>query len=402
MKSADVLIIDGARTPMSSFLGGLKDVSAIDLAVAASQGAFRRAGVNPEWIDQTVFGNVLQTSADAIYAARHIALKAGVAINAPSLTVNRLCGSGMQAAITAGQLIRLGEAGFVLAGGTESMSQAPFVIRGARTGINLGKGQFEDSLWESLTDSYCGCPMGVTAENLAEKYQITREAQDQWALRSQQRAARAWDEGRLGEEVVPVEIRTRKQADIVGRDDHFRRDASLEGLARLTPVFKKDGSVTAGNASGIADGAAALLLASTEAATRHGVRPLGRLVEWAVVGVEPAYMGIGPVPAVRQVLARAGLTLADIDLFEINEAFAGQYLAVEKELGLCQEKVNVNGGAIALGHPLGMTGARLLLTLLLELRRRGQNRGIAAACIGGGQGIAAIVETAGQSSDGGM
>jgi acetyl-CoA acetyltransferase family protein len=298
----------------------------------------------------------------------------------------------MQAAISAGQLIRLGEAQFVLAGGTENMSQAPFVIRGARTGIGLGRGALEDSLWECLVDSHCGFSMGLTAENLAQKYEITREAQDCWALRSQQLAARAWDEGRLGEEVVPVDIKMRKQTETVSRDDHFRRDASIDGLTRLAPVFKKDGCVTAGNASGIADGAAALLLASKESSRRHGVEPLGRLVEWAVVGVDPAYMGIGPVPAVRQVLARAGLTLTDIDLFEINEAFAGQYLAVEKELGLCQEKVNVNGGAIALGHPLGMTGARLLLTLLLELRRRGQTRGLAAACIGGGQGIAAIVE----------
>jgi acetyl-CoA acetyltransferase family protein len=392
MDKAEVLIVGGARTPMSTFQGSLKDVSAIELGVLASQGAFRKAGVNPEWIDQTVFGNVLQTSADAIYLARHIGLKSGVPLESPALTVNRLCGSGMQAAISAGQLIRLGEAQFVLAGGTESMSQAPFVIRGARSGIGLGRGALEDSLWECLVDRYCGFSMGLTAENVAQKYAIAREAQDCWALRSQHLAARAWDEGRLGEEVVPVEIRSRKQTDTVSRDDHFRRDTSIDGLARLAPVFKKDGCVTAGNASGIADGAAALLLASKESSKRYAVEPLGRLVEWAVVGVDPAYMGIGPVPAVRQVLTRAGLTLADIDLFEINEAFAGQYLAVEKDLGLCQEKVNVNGGAIALGHPLGMTGARLLLTLLLELRRRGQTRGLAAACIGGGQGIAAIVE----------
>jgi len=273
------------------------------------------------------------------------------------------------------------------------MSQAPHVIRGLRTGLKLGQGKLEDYLWEALLDPYCGCTMAMTAENCAAKYGITRAEQDCFALRSQQFADRAWREGRLVEEIVPVEVKGRKGTQIVDRDDHLRPDTTLEILSRLPPAFKKDGTVTAGNASGIVDGGAALILASREAVDRHGVRPIGRLVDWSAVGVEPSLMGMGPAPATRAVLKRTGLTLDDIDLVEVNEAFAGQYLAVERELGLNRDRVNVNGGAIALGHPLGMSGTRLLLTLLLELRRRGKKRGLATACIGGGQGIAAIVET---------
>jgi acetyl-CoA acetyltransferase family protein len=388
----EVFIIGGARTPMTDYVGALKDVSALELGAIAARGAFARTGVKPEWIDHVVVGNVMQTSSDAVYGARHIALKAGVPVEVPALTVNRLCGSGIQAAVSGAQLIQLGEASLVLTGGTESMSQAPHVIRGLRSGLKLGQGALEDSLWEALVDSYCGCSMAMTAENCAGKFGITREDQDCFALRSQQLADRAWTEGRLREEIVPVEIKTRKGMQIIDRDDHMRPETSLDVLSRLPPAFKKDGTVTAGNASGIVDGGAALILASREAIDRRELQPLGRLVDWAVVGVEPSLMGMGPAPATRKVLERTGLSLNDIDLIEVNEAFAGQYLAVEKDLALDRDRVNVNGGAIALGHPLGATGTRLLLTLLLELGRRGKRRGLAAACIGGGQGIAAIVE----------
>jgi acetyl-CoA acetyltransferase family protein len=389
----EVFILGGARTPMTEYVGALKDVSALELGAIASRAALERTGVRPEWIDHAVFGNVLQTSSDAIYGARHVALKAGVPIEVPALTVNRLCGSGIQSAISGAQSIQLGEAGMVLAGGMESMSQAPHVMRGLRSGLKLGQGKLEDSLYEALLDPYCGLFMAQTAEKCAAKYSISRHEQDQFAIRSQRCADDAWRSGRFRDEVVPVEIKSRKGVTMVERDDHMRPDTTLEGLAKLPAAFSKEGTVTAGNASGIVDGGAALVLASGEAAQARGVRPMARLAAWATVGVDPSIMGMGPAPAIRKLLDRAGLSLADIDLFEINEAFAGQYLAVEKELGLDREKVNVNGGAIALGHPLGMSGTRLLLTLTLELRRRGKKRGIASACIGGGQGIAAMVES---------
>ena len=392
MTRPEVFIVGGARTPMTDYVGPLKDLSALELGAIAARGAFAKTGVKPEWIEHAVVGNVLQTSSDAIYGARHVALKAGVPVDVPALTVNRLCGSGIQAAVSGAQMIQLGEAGIVLTGGIESMSQAPHIIRGLRTGLKLGQGKLEDYLWEALLDPYCGCTMAMTAENCAAKYGITREEQDCFALRSQQLAAKAWSAGRFAEEIVPVEIKTRKGLQVVDRDDHMRPETTLDVLAKLPAAFKKDGTVTAGNASGIVDGGAALILASADAVSRHQLAPIGRLVDWAAVGVDPTLMGMGPAPATKKVLERTGLSLGDIDLIEVNEAFAGQYLAVEKELGLERDKVNVNGGAIALGHPLGMTGTRLLLTLLLELRRRGKKRGLAAACIGGGQGIAAIVE----------
>ena len=387
-----VVILGGARTPMTEYVGPLKDVSALELGAIASSGAFERTGVRPEWIDDVVFGNVLQTSADAHYGARHVALRAGVPIEVPALTVNRLCGSGIQAAISGAQHIRLGEASVVLTGGCESMSQAPHVIRGLRSGLRLGQGKLEDSLYECLLDTMCGLFMAQTAENCARSHGISREEQDRYALRSQQRAAAAWQAGRFADEVIPVDVPSRRGTTRVERDDHMRPDTTLEELARLPAAFSKDGTVTAGNASGIVDGGAALILASEDAAAAHGLVPLARLRAWAVVGVDPSIMGMGPVPAIHKLLAATGLSLRDVDLFEINEAFAGQYLAVEKELGLDRERVNVNGGAIALGHPLGMSGTRLLLTLTHELRRRDARRGVAAACIGGGQGIAAMVE----------
>ena len=388
----DVFILGGARTPMTEYVGALRDFSALELGAIAARAALARAGVQPDWVDHVVFGNVLQTSADAIYGARHVGLKAGVPVEVPALTVNRLCGSGIQAAVSGAHYIQVGEAAIVLSGGMESMSQAPHVVRGLRTGLKLGQGKLEDSLYEALLDPMCGLFMAQTAERCAANYAISREEQDCYALRSQQRADDAWRSGRLAAEVVPVEVTSRKGTTVVERDDHMRPDATLVGLAALPAAFSKDGTVTAGNASGIVDGGAALVLASGDAVTDRGLTPLARLAGSAAVGVDPATMGMGPAPAIRKVLERTGLSLTDIDLFEINEAFAGQYLALEKELGLDRERVNVNGGAIALGHPLGMTGTRLLLTLTLELRRRGTRRGIAAACIGGGQGIAALVE----------
>jgi acetyl-CoA acyltransferase 2 len=379
---------------MGEYTGPLKDLSAIELGTIAARAALARTKVDPAWIDHVVFGNVMQTSGDALYGARHVGLKAGVPVEVPALTVNRLCGSGIQAAISGAQMIQLGEAGLVLSGGMESMSQAPHVIRGLRSGLRLGNAKLEDSLWEALLDTHCNCSMAITAENCAAKYGISRDAQDAYALRSQQQAARAWRDGIFADEVVPIELQTRKGPQPFTQDDHMRPDTTLEILAKLPAAFSKNGCVTAGNASGIVDGGAALVLASDAAVRDRQLTPMGRLVAWSTVGVEPSLMGMGPAPAIRALLAKTGLALTDIDLFEINEAFAAQYLAVEKDLQLDREKVNVNGGAIALGHPLGMTGARLLITLLLELRRRKARRGIAAACIGGGQGIAALVERA--------
>ena len=389
----DVFIIGGARTPMTEYVGALKDISALELGAIASRAAFQRTGVKPEWVDHTVVGNVLQTSSDAIYGARHVALKAGVPIEVPALTVNRLCGSGIQAAVSGAQLLQLEEADIVLTGGIESMSQAPHVLRGLRSGLRLNQGKLEDYLYEALLDPYCGLFMAQTAEKCASKYGISREEQDAFACRSQQLASKAWAEGRFADEVTPVEIKSRKGVTVVDQDDHLRPDTTMEGLSKLPTAFSKDGTVTAGNASGIVDGGAALILASGKAVKDKGLKPAARLVSWAAVGVDPAYMGMGPAPSTRKALERAGLTLDQIDLIEVNEAFAGQYLAVEKELGLDREKVNVNGGAIALGHPLGASGTRLLLTLTLELKRRGAKYGLATACIGGGQGIAAIVES---------
>jgi acetyl-CoA acyltransferase 2 len=388
----DVFILGGKRTPMGEYVGALKDISAIDLGTIAAKGALESTGVAADEIDHSVIGNALQTSGDAIYGARHVALKAGVPFDRPALTVNRLCGSGIQSIISGAQTIQLGEAGTCLVGGMESMSQAPHVIRGARSGFALGQGTLEDSLMVALLDTYCNTPMAGTAENLARKFEISREDQDAYALRSQREAKRASDAGYFAEEMVPVEVKTRKGSVQFSYDDHMRPETTLEVLAKLRPAFAKDGFVTAGNASGIVDGAAALVIAGEEYVKRRDLKPMGRIVSWAYAGVEPEIMGIGPVPATRLALQKANLKLSDIDLVEVNEAFAAQYLAVEKELGLDRSRTNVNGGAIALGHPLGATGTRLVLTVLHELGRRGKRYGLATACIGGGQGIAMIVE----------
>ncbi len=390
--TTEIYIVNGARTGMGEYLGALKDFTAIELGAFATRAALDRSNVPAEDVGHVVMGNALQTSRDAIYGARHVGLVAGIPIAVPALTVNRLCGSGIQSVISAAHQLMAGEAEIVLAGGMESMSQAPHVIRGARTGFKLGQGELEDSLMAALLDTQCDLYMANTAENLAEKYSITREKADAYALRSQQAAERASREGRLKEEIVPIEIKSRKATVTFEEDDHRRPNTTPEGLAKLRPAFGKEGMVTAGNASGIVDGGAALIVATGEAVKKRGLKPLGRIVSWAYAGVPPEIMGIGPVPSSRAALEKAGLKVSDMDLVEVNEAFAPQYLAVEKELGLDRDKTNVNGGAIALGHPLGATGTRLLLTILLELRRRKGRFGLATACIGGGQGIAMVVE----------
>ena len=393
MFPTDVVILAGARTPMARYCGAFKDVSAIDLGAHAAREALRRAGTDPAEVDHVIFGNVMQTSSDAIYGARHVGLKAGVKTETPAVTVNRLCGSGLEAIAQAAQRILLGEAKLVLAGGMENMTQAPHVVRGARTGLRLGEGKLEDSLWTGLTDTYCGFSMAETAENLAAECGITRQASDEYALRSQQAADGAYKSCRMKEEIVAVEVKEGRKTKLVTEDDHRRPDTTMDTLASLPPAFRKDGIVTAGNASGIVDGGAAVVVTDAKTAKERGWKPMGRIVSWGVCGVEPRIMGIGPVPATQQALQRAGLKLEQMDLIEVNEAFAPQYLAVEKALGLDRERTNVNGGAIALGHPLGATGTRLALTLLYELRRRNARYGLATACIGGGQGIAMIVES---------
>jgi acetyl-CoA acetyltransferase family protein len=395
MFPTDVVIVAGARTPMARYTGVFSEVSAIDLGAHAAKGAVQRSGVDPGEFDHVVFGNVLQTSADAIYGGRHVGLKAGLKIETPAVTVNRLCGSGIEAIAQAAQRILLGEASMVLAGGMENMTQAPFVIRGARTGLKLGSGVLEDFLFVGLTDSYCGLPMAVTAEKLAAQAGITRKDADEYALRSQQSAEIAAKAGVFQDEIVPVEVKQGRKTITVTEDDHRRPETTVETLSKLPPSFQKDGIVTAGNASGIVDGAAAVVVTSEKTAKERGLKPLGRIVSWAAVGVDPSIMGIGPVPSSRKALQLAGLKLEQIDRVEVNEAFAAQYLAVEKELGLSREKTNVNGGAIALGHPLAASGTRLVITVLNELRRKGLKYGLATACIGGGQGIAMIVEAIG-------
>lgn len=395
MEIQDLVFIDGVRTPMAEFGQSFADLSALDLGALAAKAVLQRAAIEPEAIDHTFVGNALQTSPDAIYGARNVALRAEIPTAKPALTVNRLCGSGIQSIVSGAHAILLGEATSCLVGGMESMSQAPHCIWGARQGFRLGQGKLEDLLMISLYDPYCGCFMAQTSNNLATDYGISRQEQDEFALLSQQRAAAAWEGGRLAEEVHAVEVGRGKRKRTVVRDEHMRPETTLEELSALRPVFGEDSFVTAGNASGIVDGAAMLVLTADEGVQGDSGRPLGRILSWGTVGVEPSRMGIGPAPAIAQALERAGLSMDDLDLYEINEAFAGQILAVVRELDLDTSKLNVNGGAIALGHPLGATGTRLVLTLLKELQRRGGGRGVASACIGGGQGIAMIVEAFG-------
>jgi len=394
MGARDCWIVAAKRTAFGGFGGTLKGVRANELGAHAARAALAQSGLASNEIDQVIFGNVAQTSADDPYCARHVGLRAGLPVEVPALTVNRLCGSGFQAAVSAAQEIRTGDAETCLVGGTESMSLAPHVLRGARWGYAFGKAPpVEDLLWSCLTDEYAGCAMGITAENVAEKYGISRAACDEYALSSQRRWAAADREGRFGAEIAPMEVPAKKGTVTFERDESPRPDTSPEALAKLAPVFKKDGVVTAGNASGISDGAAALVLSSRAFAEKRRLTPLARLVSWAFVGVEPKLMGMGPVPAMEKALGRAGLAMRDMELVEVNEAFAPQYLGVEKVAELPRERTNVDGGAISLGHPLAASGARILTHLTYELRRRKARYGIGAACIGGGQGIAVIVET---------
>ena len=388
-----IVILGAKRTAFGTMSGTLKGVSATDLAVHAGKAALAQSGVAADAIGHVVIGNVMQTSADAIYCARHVGLKVGLPITTPAVTVNRLCGSGFEAIIQGAQQLLLGEADTVLVGGTENMTQAPHILRGGREGWPFGKApQVEDSLWSALTDSYSNTPMAVTAENLATKYGISRKDCDDYALVSQQRWAAANEKGFFKDEIIPVEIANKKGAIQFAVDEHPRPQTTLEILGKLPPVFKKDGVVTAGNASGICDGAAVLVLATEDYAKSKGLKPLARLVQWGVAGVEPTLMGIGPAPAIKNALQRASLEQKDVDVFEVNEAFAPQYLAVEKELGLPRDKTNVNGGAIALGHPLGASGARITTHLVYELARRSGRYAVGSACIGGGQGLAVILE----------
>ncbi|GMU59140.1 MAG: acetyl-CoA acetyltransferase [Myxococcaceae bacterium] len=391
-KSEDIVFLSGKRTAFGTFGGALKELSATELGAETAKAALAQAAVRPEDVDHVVYGNVMQTSADAIYLARHIGLKAGVPVPVPSLTVNRLCGSGFQAYATAAELMLTGQAQVVLAGGTESMSQAPHVVRGARWGLPLGKSALEDTLTLGLFDTWAGIPMGMTAENLAEQYKLTQDEVDEYALLSQRRWAAAHEAGRFAAELHPVELKSKKGVTVFAKDEHPRPESTLDGFKKLPKVFKKEGVIHPGAASGINDGAASAVLATRGWADKKGVKPLGKLLHWASMGCDPKIMGIGPAPAIRKLMERAEFKLSDVDLFEVNEAFVPQYLAVEKELGLPRDRTNVNGGATALGHPLAASGARITLHLLYELKRRGARYGVGSACIGGGQGIAVLVE----------
>lgn len=389
--SQEIVILSGARTAFGAYGGGLATKTATDLATIATGGALERGKVDPQSVDYVVVGNVLQTSKDAIYMARHIALRAGMKMETPGLIINQLCGSGVQAVVQAAGLIQTGQAEIVVAAGAEALTMTPYISWGARWGGRMGHMELWDGL--DIRDTICNNSMGETAENLQVKYQITREEQDEFALRSQQLAKLAQDAGRLQEEIVSIEMKDKKgKVTVIDKDEHMRPETTIENLTKLKPAFKKDGTVTAGNACGIVDGGASLIVTSAKAAEKIGSEPLARVVSWAVAGVPPEIMGIGPVAAVPPALAKAGLTLDQIDLIEVNEAFAAQYLACEKELKFDREKVNVNGGAIAIGHPFGGTGGRLLLSIAMELKRRKARYGLVSLCIGGGMGIAMVVE----------
>lgn len=390
---SNVYIIDGARTAFTAFGGSFASVGATELGAATAIEAMKRSNVQPNQVDHVIYGNVIHTGRNASYLARHIGLQAGVPQEVPALTLNRLCGSGMQAIVSGAQHILLGEADIILAGGAENMSQSPYSNFEQRFGgSKMGDLKFQDMLQATLTDQYTGSGMGLTAEKLSEQYSISREEQDAFAIESNQRATIAQQNGIFAEEIVPIEVKTRKGTVMIDKDEHIKSDVNAEGMAKLRPAFKQDGTVTAGNASGINDGAASIIIASDNAVQNHGLKPLARIVSWGVVGVDPTIMGIGPVPAIKQALERASLTINDIDVLEVNEAFAAQFLAVEKELGLSRSKTNVNGGAIALGHPVGASGARILLSAAYELKRRNGRYAVASLCIGGGQGIAVVIE----------
>ncbi|MBO9385687.1 MAG: acetyl-CoA C-acetyltransferase [Thermomicrobium sp.] len=389
---ATPVIVAAVRTPIGRFGGVFKDLPAWRLGASAIAGALSRVGLEPAAVEDVIMGNVLQAG-QGMNPARRASMTAGLPDSVPAVTVNMVCGSGLRAVVMAAQAIALGEAQIVVAGGMESMSQAPYLLTGARFGYRLGHGMLVDSLLaEGLTDAFHDCHMGITAENIAREYGIGREEQDRYAVESQRRAALAWETGAFADEIIPVEVPGRQGSELVTRDEHPRPETTLEGLLRLRPAFDPAGTVTAGNASGINDGAAALVVMAEERARALGLEPLARIRSWAWAGVPPRVMGLGPIPALRQALARAELRIEDLDLYEVNEAFAVQVLAVQRELGLDPQRLNIHGGAIALGHPIGASGARILVTLVHALRRTGGRYGAAALCIGGGMGIAVIVE----------
>lgn len=391
--TTELVFLSAKRTPFGAFGGVLKDANLSDLGASCAKAALEQSGAAADEIQHVIIGNVLQSTADSIYVARHIGLRAGVPLEVPALAVNRLCGSGFQALVEAHNQMAAGDTEIALVGGVENMSLAPYVLRGTRWGNRLGHSQVEDYLFAALSDSYCGCQMAITAENLGEKYGISREQADRFALSSQKRAQAAAEDGRFRDEISPYAIVDKKgQTTRVESDEHPKPGTTIDTLSKLKAVFKENGLVTAGNASGIVDGAAAMVVATAGYAARRKLKPLGRLVSYATVGVDPKIMGIGPAPAARLALKKAGMSLAQMDLIEVNEAFAAQYLAVEKELELDRAVTNVNGGAIAIGHPLAASGTRITSQLLYELRRRGKRHGLGSACIGGGQGIAVVVE----------
>ncbi|WP_027962957.1 acetyl-CoA C-acetyltransferase [Halalkalibacillus halophilus] len=389
----DIYVIDGARTAFTAFGGSLSETDAVKLGTTTAKEALSRAKVPASAIDHVIYGNVIHTGKNAAYLARHIGLYSDVPQEVPALTLNRLCGSGLQSVVTAAQHILLNEADIILAGGAENMSQAPFSnFKNRFKGVKMGELSFVDMLQATLTDQYTGNGMGMTAEKLAEIHHITRQEQDDYAISSHQRASEAIAKGYFQEEITPVEVKTRKGNTQVELDEHVKAESTSTILAKLKPVFKSDGSVTAANSSGINDGAASLVVAGENAVNEKGLQPLVKINSWSVQGVDPTVMGIGPVPAIKDALSKANLTIEDMDLVEVNEAFAAQYLAVEKELGLDREKTNVNGGAIALGHPVGASGARILLSTSYELKRREGKYAVVSLCIGGGQGIAMVIE----------
>mgnify|MGYP000910282990 FL=1 len=389
----EVVIVSAVRTPIGSFGGSLKDVSAVKLGATAAKEALNRANVNPELVDEVIFGNVLQAGIGQ-NLARQVSVAVGIPIEVPSVTINKVCGSGLKTVQLAAQAIMCGEADIVLAGGAENMSQAPYIVPKARWGLRMGDGVIIDTMVaDGLIDIFNNYHMGITAENIAEQWNISRQEQDEFAVRSQNRAEAAIKSGRFKDEIVPVAIPQRKGDPIVIDTDEFPRfGTTIEGMAKLKPAFKKDGTVTAGSSSGINDGAAAVLVMSKEKADELGIKPLATIVSFASAGVDPSIMGYGPVPASKKALAKANMTVEDIDLTEANEAFAAQSLAVVKDLGLDPEKTNVNGGAIALGHPIGCSGTRILVTLIHEMIKRDARTGLATLCIGGGQGTTLIVK----------
>lgn len=392
MAQRDIFVVGAARTAIGTFGGSLKDVPLVEVATTAIRAAIERSRLSPSQIDHVVMGNVIPTEPQDAYLSRVAAIKSGIPAEVPAFNVNRLCGSGLQAIISAAQAIRLGDADLAVGAGAEAMSRSPYISTASRWGARMGDTALADYMVGILTDPFHKTHMGITAENVAERYGISREAQDELALVSQQRAARAVAEGRFKEQIVPVQIPSRKGPIAFDTDEHVRGDATPEALAKMKPVFKTGGSVTVGNSSGINDGAAAVVLAEGRKVAELGLRPLARLVGYAHVGVEPDYMGIGPVPATRKVLERTGIGLSEIDVIEANEAFAAQACAVAKELELDPTKVNPNGSGISLGHPVGATGAIITVKAIYELHRTGGRYALATMCIGGGQGIAAIFE----------